>query len=759
MPPPSGVRQPRSGEVLEPPSPADPSSAAAWETSEYQFGGYFYAGNGNQGPPVGSRHSLVRASAGYAARVTGEPGGGGITVAVVDDGVDFSHPDLDGEGFAFSGNLSPGDHGTPVAGVIAARRDGQGMHGVAYNANLVSVGVGLSFDATAAGIASAAGLTRTYGRFSSAPAASSHIVNISRGAINVPSAPQFTSVMRDAADAGRIMVVSLGNCGAGGPDCSANGGTDDGLGPTGAPAANVADPDIAGFGIAVGSLDEDGAGRAAHSNTCGSVSRYCVFAPGENVPTTIPGGGYNVATGTSYAAPYVAGAAAVVWGAFPNKSGDEIVARLLDTADSSGVFGDTATYGQGKLDLGAAMNPVGSTSLSVEGLGMVPVADSFVDLPPGFGVEHAAAALSDAVVHDEQMFPFYQDLSPAFRPRGNVSATSALDDFLSSLGRSSRVSLPSGKASFAFTMADDPLDREGDRDLTPRTGDVETWRLRLRPTEDLAIGFGSGLDATGASNEFVAGRVYRTMLRDGIGPFAAFAGAGSALGADWRLDDATSFDFVGKEGTGRLGSSHALLTSFGVTHRLDDGLMLGARYGALREDGSLLGIHPSGAFGSVSGVSTRFIDMSAAKRVGKGLTLFGGASFGWTGSRAQGGPSLVSEWEGSQAESLLVGGELEGLWLPSDQLVVTASLPFRARKAAVRVEVPVEEVADGVVRRETRTIDLTPTGREARLQFAYGTGDRGGVSLSVGGYLRFRPDHDASADPDLGLAAKVGVDF
>ena len=684
-------------------------------------------------------------------------------MAVLDDEVDFSHPDLDGNGFALSGNLPPDDHGTAVAGVIAARRDGQGMHGVAYNANLVSVGVGLSFDETAAGIASAAGLTRTYGDFHSNPAASSHIVNMSRGASNIPSVSQITSAMRDAAGEGRIMVASLGNCGEGGAECSDNGGSDDGLGPSGAPAANVADPDIAGFGIAVGSLNEDGTERAEHSNTCGSVSQYCVFAPGENVPTTTtttsPGRRYIAATGTSFAAPYVAGAAAVVWGAFPRKSGDEIVARLLETADSGGEFGDAATYGRGKLDLGAAMNPVGFTSLSVEGLGMVPVADSFVDLPPGFGVAHAAAALSDAVVHDEQMFPFYQDLSPAFRPRENVSATSALDDFLSSLGRSSQVSLPSGKASFAFTMADDPLDREGDRERSPRTSDVETWRLQLRPTEGLAIGFGSGLDATGSSNGFVAERVRRTMLRDGIGPFAAFAGAGPALGVDWRVGDATSVDFAGKDGTGRLGSSRALLTSFGVTHQIDGGLVLGGRYGVLREDGSLLGIRPSGAFGSVSGVSTRFIDVSAAKRVGEGLILFGGASFGRTGGGAQDGSSLVSEWKESRAESFVIGGELEGLWLPSDQLVVTASSPFRARKAAVRVEVPVEEVADGVVRRETRTIDLTPTGREARLQLVYSTGDRRGVSLSVGGYVRLRPDHDASADPELAVAGRMSVGF
>ena len=702
-------------------------------------------------------------SEGYAARVTGKPGGEGITVAILGDGVDFSHPDLDGVSYDPYQVHHLNTDGTRLAGVIAARRNGVGMHGVAYNANLVSIVTddNLYFSSDdrrmAAGIASAAGLTKTYrgqtlfgGDYASVPEASSDIILLTSLGVNTSlyDNVHVPAAMLDAAAAGRIMVTDLGNA-----------TISDNPGPQrGHPASRVADPGIAGFAIAVDHLDSDATTRGTFSRSCGSVSQYCIFAPGD-VWTTRPGGDYQSHVGIEYAAAYVSGAAALVWGAFPNKSGDEIVERLLSTADNSGVFSDAAIYGRGKLDLGAAMSPVGFTSLSVEGMGMVPVKDSFVDLPPGFGAERAAATLSDAVVYDEQMFPFLQDISTAFRPHESASAPGALDNFLSSLGRSSHVSLPGGKASLALTMADNPVGREGERNLDPRNDDVETWRLQFHPTKDLAIGFGRGQDASGSSNGIVAERVGRTILRDGVGPFATFAGAGSALGVDWQVDDATSFDFVGKEGSGRLGSSRALLTSFGVTHRLDDDLILGARYGALREDGSLLGIRPAGAFGGVSGASTRFVDVSASRRVGEGLTLFTGASFGRTDGVAQGGHSLVSQWQGSRAESFVVGGEFEGLWLSSDRLVVTASSPFRARKAAVRVAVPVEEIADGEVRHELRSIDLTPSGREARLQLIYDTGERRGLSLSLGGYVRAWPDHDASADPELAVAARVSVGF
>ena len=143
--------------------------------------------------------------------------------------------------------------------------------------------------------------------------------------------------MRDAAAAGRIMVASLGNCGVPhwNPDsCFENGvQVNDGVGPLGTPAANVADPGIAGYAIAAGSLNSDGTDRAGHSNTCGPVAEYCLFAPGENIRTTDVGGGYLTVSGTSFAAPYIAGAAAVVWAVFPNKSADEIVSRLLFTAN------------------------------------------------------------------------------------------------------------------------------------------------------------------------------------------------------------------------------------------------------------------------------------------------------------------------------------------------------------------------------------------------------------------------------------------
>src|SRR5262249_47353265 len=76
---------------------------------------------------------------------------------------------------------------------------------------------------------------------------------------------------------------------------------------------------------------------------CGAT-RVDLAAPGDSVWSTWPGGGYQFASGTSMATPLVAGAAALVWSAFPNLSAAEVKARLLNSVDPIGQIGANANY-------------------------------------------------------------------------------------------------------------------------------------------------------------------------------------------------------------------------------------------------------------------------------------------------------------------------------------------------------------------------------------------------------------------------------
>jgi autotransporter-associated beta strand protein len=100
---------------------------------------------------------------------------------------------------------------------------------------------------------------------------------------------------------------------------------------------------------------------ADYSNACGGAMRYCLTAPGDVIvgdkdATSSDPNGYWVVSGTSFAAPAVSGAAALVWQAYPYFDNDLVRQTLLGTADDLGAPGPDTTFGYGMLDAGKAVN-------------------------------------------------------------------------------------------------------------------------------------------------------------------------------------------------------------------------------------------------------------------------------------------------------------------------------------------------------------------------------------------------------------------
>ena len=553
------------------------------------------------------------------------------------------------------------------------------------------------------------------------------------------------------------MVAALGNNGLPGPE--------------GGPASVMAYSGIAGSGIAVGALNSSGNGRASFSNACGTsaLARYCLFAPGERVYTTRPGSSYGAANGTSFASPVVAGAAAVVWGAFPNKSGRQVVARLLDTADRSGVFGNSNIYGRGRLNLEAALNPVGFTSLRFEGGGEAPVFATVIDLPSGFQAPNSLAGLDRVVGYDEQGFPFLHDLNATFRDSQSTTAAHALEGFLASLGGTRSYVPVSEVAAFEFTSSeDDPLDRDSGSAQSERDTGLRNFEAHFQPSPTVGLSLGHNVNFSGASNRDVLERIGHAVLPAGaaVAPFTAFAERNAlALNLAWQADERTTVDVVSQFGEDRFGRGDARLASTGLTHRIAGDWAVGARAGVLQEEQALLGIRSEGGFTGLSDTNTRFVDVSLSGPVAPDVALFTGMSRGRTdGRRSDGSASLVAGWDAVDTGSFLFGGEWTDPGIAgSDRLVLTVSSPFRARNAQLQLRVPTEEVADQELRYTTETVELRPSGRETRVQFVYETdwvgGGEGGSSVALGGYVRLEPGHDAQADPDLGLGVKYATQF
>jgi hypothetical protein len=274
----------------------------------------------------------VKAPEAWAKGYTGQ----GVVVAVIDSGVDYNHPDLKnniwqntdeiagnnidddkngyvddvrGWDFVGFGDNNPMDwdgHGTHVAGTIAASNNGFGVTGVAPNAKIMPVrvlnafGKGNVFD-TSAGIRYAADN-------------GADVINLSLGGY-------YNSAVEDAAiqyaiDKGVVVVMSAGN---------------DGLSTPTYPAKN-ADRG----GIAVGAINQQNT-VAYFSNDAGKLLDY-VVAPGVDVSSTTPFNNYRFYSGTSMAAPHVAGVAALMLSANPNLTPSQVEDIITQTANPSGII-------------------------------------------------------------------------------------------------------------------------------------------------------------------------------------------------------------------------------------------------------------------------------------------------------------------------------------------------------------------------------------------------------------------------------------
>lgn len=251
--------------------------------------------------------------------------GKAIKVAVLDSGIDYSHPDLGinyrgGESFV-EDETDPMDyngHGTHCAGTIAAAFTGSGVVGVAPSAYLYAVKV---LDRSGSGAWSnlIAGIDYAVNTIEA------RILSMSLGALSAPSAVRAMCDM--AYERGALLVAAAGNEG----------------GPVGAPA-NLESV------MAISAIDQ--AGVLASFSNRGPEIELC--APGVEVLSTSPGGGYRRLSGTSMACPHVAGAAAIAWGAHRWASNSEIRELLLWRADLMGRLGRTDEFGHGRVDAEAA---------------------------------------------------------------------------------------------------------------------------------------------------------------------------------------------------------------------------------------------------------------------------------------------------------------------------------------------------------------------------------------------------------------------
>ncbi len=333
-------------------------SLSVWQTPEYY-----------------RSHALdqVNAANAYALGFTGA----GVLVATVDSGLDTRHPEFAGRvqyGYDFSNNVpilpnedhdlgeSQGSHGTHVAGIIGAARDGVGMQGVAFNATIVPT----AYNLAATDLDTAFSANWQYLAKLGVPIVNNSIgINDCRLA-QVPPCnvtdytragfeaqyPTMVAAAKATAAADVLMVFATGNEAQSSPDA---------LG--GMPYLI---PELKNTWLAVASVDLNNQ-ITGYSNRCGVAKEWCLSAPGGNLAEwqiystvtlgtgTGPYDGYADKSGTSMASPVVAGVAALVKEAFPWFTAHDLQQTLLTTATDLGAAGVDEIYGWGLVNAGKAV--------------------------------------------------------------------------------------------------------------------------------------------------------------------------------------------------------------------------------------------------------------------------------------------------------------------------------------------------------------------------------------------------------------------
>jgi type VII secretion-associated serine protease mycosin len=283
--------------------------------------------------------------------------GQGIKVAVIDTGIDASHPALAGaivggtdvSGLGSADGLTPvgqnSYHGTMVASLIAGRGNPEdeaaGVLGTAPKAQLLSVSMAFGVDGVDTDSQVAEGIIWAVDN-------GARVINLSLTRNSVTWPESWDEAFLYAFENDVVIVAAVGN-------------RLDGTEQVSAPAT------IPGV-IAVAGVDVN-----ANASELASTSGFTigVTAPSEDLVAAYPGGEYRIWSGTSGAAPIVSGMVALIRSLYPELDAANVVNRVIQSAIKDGFENYSSTYGYGLIDAEAALkmelaevseNPLGSLS-------------------------------------------------------------------------------------------------------------------------------------------------------------------------------------------------------------------------------------------------------------------------------------------------------------------------------------------------------------------------------------------------------------
>lgn len=676
--------------------------------------------------------------------------GVGVKIAVIDSGI---NPALD----EFAGRIDPASrdvagsrpladedgHGTAVSATAAGARNNAQNLGVAFDATIIALRA--DSPGTCADKAPDAGCKFGDGAIAAgvdaARLAGAKVINMSLG--GDPAGQYLLGAISRAVNAGIVIVISAGNDG----EDPAKGGNADPF----ALSAAQANP---GQVIIAGALDESLTALSAFSNRAGAGQQYYLAALGSRVRTVDQTGTGFLYSGTSFSAPIISGAVALLAQAFPNLSGQQIIDILFRSADELGDTGTDAVYGHGRLNIERAFQPIGTTTAAGTG---TPVTSQSVagTLPPAAGTGGLSNTGFGTIVLDGYSRAYALDLVQSLAV---AEQRRPLEQALS--GRSRTNGVAAGPVAVSLTVAErDQRSFVDVGQLAIGPDDARQSRLvagnaiaRLDTRTRLAFGISEGAKSLERNLSGAAAGAF-LVARDTSGEpgFAARRGSSAALRRELGQKigltlSAENGEVYRERRNDPFDLPYRLATASVDTRLGDNWLSLGMT--RLDEQRSLLGGRLSETLGG-GGSSSWFVDGEARRELGSGLSASVSARRGWTSFGA--GKFATSAYAFDLAKL--------GLLSDHDRLGLRVSQPIRIASGGLRTILPTAyDYATGLTTSGTQRLSLSPLGREVDAELSYGT--RLGSGWFGGNlYARRNPGHDAQAAPDVGAAIRTSFAF
>jgi hypothetical protein len=699
----------------------------------------------------GSTIRPIRADYAYQRNITGR----GVTIAVMDTGMSGEHLEFSAEGKvaqgynAITGTTDVFDgsgHGSHVAGIIGAGRNGHGVFGVAYDARILPIKVLHDNGAGSSGYLDN-GLRHAIGRAS--------IVNISLSAARSyhPGATQ------EAIRAGLLIVAAAGNDALANPEW---------------PARFAKEAWANNQIIAVGAVDANNH-IASFSNRAGDTAPWFLVAPGVDIVSSYVSGQYVYMSGTSMATPVVSGAAALVKQLWPSLRADQIANILFMSATDLGAPGIDSIYGRGLLNIEKALQPIGAVTTTTYSGRTINVLSGGVRPSAATSRLWALAAAGNlrVVGFDDFQRDFGIDLGAAVARPTKLST----EDVFGSLDRRVEVADTILADGASLTIAYDRKRSLSGATLPGMEGTRETRLAAFSYVSRSSDGTETALGAGGyASSYFGTGGLQVQGASLGLVPalsnpyFALVPGASHAAIAQevgglkikfGMLTSALNQTFASQEALYPMSAAAAQpkvrSTVVEISKSFDDAAM-SMSFSQTDEANAYLGTQSTGALLFGPNASTTSVQLAGALMLAPKLALAGQAAYGFTPA-SHSDESLFTEVLAARTNAFSLALVASDRITTGDRISFSVSQPMRTYSGHVVMDVTSRVDSAGMPTRERVLFSMVPAGREVRTELNYQAPMSKNASAGMTFLLRRDPNNMVDASTEKLLAMRYTMRF